>query len=285
MSSGLLRLQSGEFFFSGLELNFAGQQHPGPTLLIPVLHHYVRICLNISSHQLHPARRIYWLHLQPQYPSLQYPVNPSAPPLLLPPSAPPENHHPDGSTGLPRPTGSTLVRHRPGCTFGSFWLHLLPGSAFVLSPTSFASVFRLPGYTLDACRRGSTLVSTARNVVWALRLICFTWVSISSGYISIDHPQGVVCQVNTMAPSSLDSALASSWLVSAPISGSSCSWLPLGSSHPPLPHGLMCWTLFFGPLQFLVLLQSPHPLSSVGLFTRMHHFGRGRPVTVMFCLI
>lgn len=46
---------------------------------------------------------------------------------------------------------------------------------------------------------------------------------------------------------------ASSWLVSGPTSDSSCSRLPLGSSHPPFPLGLLCWTFFFRPSPV------PHP--------------------------
>ncbi|ROJ33158.1 hypothetical protein DPX16_17980 [Anabarilius grahami] len=92
----------------------------------------------------------------------------------------------------PASSGYALVRRHPACTFGSVWLRLPPSSAFVLSPTALPQSSGSRDSTSDAHHRGCTSVSSASSVVWALRHVSSTWVSISSG-ISIGYPQGGAC--------------------------------------------------------------------------------------------
>ncbi|ROL50106.1 hypothetical protein DPX16_15147 [Anabarilius grahami] len=90
--------------------------------------------------------------------------------------------------------------------FGSIGLGLTSGSALFLSHTSSASLLWHPGSTSDVHSCSSASVSRTIGVAWAHGLFRFTWVSTSIGFISVSLPPGVVSQVSTMAPPSLDSA-------------------------------------------------------------------------------
>ncbi|ROJ66342.1 hypothetical protein DPX16_16605 [Anabarilius grahami] len=125
----------------------------------------------------------------PLPPPLPKPASLSAPPLLfyfnssVPPLTPlycvdlpgvflsptlhcsTRDHHPYGSTELPRLSGSPLVRHRFACTtdfqafsyasslhpFGSVRLHIPSGSALVRSPTDSTSVLCHPSTLAPPC--------------------------------------------------------------------------------------------------------------------------------------
>ncbi|XDV39024.1 hypothetical protein PO909_008323 [Leuciscus waleckii] len=126
-----------------------------------------------------------------------------------------------GSTGLLCPSSYALVSHPFTCTtdflafccaspfhlFSSVELHLTFSNALVLSSNGSASVLRHIGSTSAACYRSSAMASRTFCVARSHRLFCSAWVFTSISSISVCHSQGFVCQVATMAPPSLNSAM------------------------------------------------------------------------------
>ncbi|ROL50260.1 hypothetical protein DPX16_19064 [Anabarilius grahami] len=171
------------------------------------------------------------------------------------------------STGLPRPSGSDLVRRRPACTCGFTWLPLPLVSSFFLSRS--VSVFRFPVSTSDARRPGSSSVSRSSSVGWALQHSSSTWISIIGG-ISIGRPQGGASQLSTMAFPVLDSTLGPhhGWSLDQHLTPPASGFrLAPPTLHSPLDYLLfsMDWFIFFicpSPSS-----RAPALPSSVGLYT------------------
>ncbi|MGL4249596.1 MAG: hypothetical protein ACRCR1_02890, partial [Aeromonas sp.] len=102
------------------------------------------------------------------------------------------NQRPYGFPGLPRLSGSALVRRRPAVTCGFVWLRLPSGSAYVLGPTGPASARWVPDSSSVARRRGPTSVSRSCGLTGTHRLVGSVGGSIQ-GFVSGGRPQGVLC--------------------------------------------------------------------------------------------
>ncbi|ROL44243.1 Autophagy-related protein 16-2 [Anabarilius grahami] len=176
----------------------------------------------------------------PPRPGLQTP-----PTWFLPPLASP------GTIGLTAPPRSGVATDLQAicCApslhpYGSVWLRLPSGSVSDLSLSGSTSDLRYPGSTSGDRRHSSVTATEAFGVVPDHQLsVCALG---STGSVSICHPHGLLKEIYTMAPPSLDSAVGHpGWTLefnqTPPLPG-----FPLAS---PTLHSLMdcfqCPALFF----------------------------------------
>lgn len=165
-------------------------------------------------------------------------------------------------------SGSTLVSHNPVCIWTyqpSAALHLSTASAPGSSDPPSILVLGNFVFPLDACHRGSALVSSASSVARSFWLAIWPLGSPNNGSISVGGPLDVACQVTIMAAPSINSSIGYH-----PGSGST----PPGHSSHHFHHGCFLHPLhpglsyLFSPSlhHLLVHLQSLHTPSLPHIF-------------------